>query len=167
MPENSMSMNAQNYLEHAIESYFENSNEYTDEFIAHINEAIRLDPNLAEAYRWRGDMYRYGKNYAQALYDYTEAIRLDPEHHSGYMCRGIVYEALKDYDSAIEDYTEMIRIAPYTPYHYTFRAGCYLASGQYDLALQDAETALKIEPDRIYNQLLHKDIIEASNSKQV
>src|SRR5262249_32754880 len=44
------------------------------------NEAIRLAPHSAEAYRVRGEVYDLRNEYAQAQKDYAEAIRLDPKN---------------------------------------------------------------------------------------
>ena len=46
--------------------------------IADYNEAIRLDPKIAEAYNNRGNAWRNKGDYDRAIADYNEAIRLDP-----------------------------------------------------------------------------------------
>jgi tetratricopeptide (TPR) repeat protein len=49
-----------------------------DKAIGDYSEAIRLDPNYANAYCGRGIAYYEVENYDKAISDYSEAIRLDP-----------------------------------------------------------------------------------------
>jgi tetratricopeptide (TPR) repeat protein len=50
-----------------------------DRAIADYGEAIRLDPEYAEAYYGRGLTYRNKGDLERAIADYSEAIRLDPK----------------------------------------------------------------------------------------
>ena len=83
-----------------------------DTSIADFTEAIRLDPEFAEAYCGRGISYRNKGEYDKAIADYTEAIRLDPKLADAYCSRGIAYEQKGEIDSAIGDYMEAIRLNP-------------------------------------------------------
>ncbi|MDR1837380.1 MAG: tetratricopeptide repeat protein [Treponema sp.] len=51
-----------------------------DEAIAELTQAIRLDPNLAEAYYNRGNAYHLKGDYDRAIADYEAALRIDPNH---------------------------------------------------------------------------------------
>ena len=62
-----------------------------DGAITQLNEAIRLDPNYAEAYRVRGVANREKGNLDQAIVDYSEAIRLDPKNAGYYYGRSVAY----------------------------------------------------------------------------
>jgi len=62
-----------------------------DKAISDYSEAIRLDPNYANAYCGRGIAYYEVKNYDKAISDYSEAIRLDPSLANAYYGRGIAY----------------------------------------------------------------------------
>ena len=73
------------------------------------NQAIRLDPDNALAYKHRGDARRNLEDYEEAMADYTEAIRLDPEYAAAYNNRGVVRRQLGDYEEAIADFTEAIQ----------------------------------------------------------
>ena len=46
--------------------------------IADYDEAIRLDPQMPEAYRDRGLLYAGKGNLNRAIADYDEALRLEP-----------------------------------------------------------------------------------------
>ena len=74
-----------------------------------LDEAIRLDPNLAQAYTNRGNAYAGLGQLQRAIQDYDEAIRLDPNLASAYANRARAYTFLsndaaaqRDVDTAIE-----------------------------------------------------------------
>jgi tetratricopeptide (TPR) repeat protein len=46
--------------------------------IADLNEAIRFDPKLAEAYKYRGEAYEVKGDSDRALADFDMAVNLDP-----------------------------------------------------------------------------------------
>jgi len=106
------------------ESYFYSGNEYYnmgdyDRAIAEYTEAIRIDPNYADAYGNRGIAYARKNDYNRAIADLTEAIRLNPESANGYFNRGLAYydrgvvsANISDYDNAIVDLEKVLEIDP-------------------------------------------------------
>ena len=73
------------------------------------NEAIRLNPDLVEAYSNRGVAKAELGQYEAAIADYDEAIRLKPDHVEAYINRGIAKtvlglkdEARKDFETGLE-----------------------------------------------------------------
>ena len=80
--------------------------------IAEFDQAIRLEPGYAKAYRSRGYAYfNAGKN-TRAIEDYSQAIRLDPKMTGGgvspYLLRGFAWVYEREYEKAIEDYSRAI-----------------------------------------------------------
>jgi tetratricopeptide (TPR) repeat protein len=70
-----------------------------------LNEALRLDPSLAQAYKWRGvSNFNIGEN-GRALADFTAAIRLDPKDSEPFWRRAQVYEVTQNLKAALDDYT--------------------------------------------------------------
>ena len=51
-----------------------------DKALAEYTEAIRLDPNDADAYNNRGIADNNNADYAEALADFTEALRIAPHY---------------------------------------------------------------------------------------
>jgi tetratricopeptide (TPR) repeat protein len=86
-----------------------------DGVIRELSEAIRLDPQIAEAYAYRARAY-VGDNNDQALSDANMAIQLNSQLAMGYFARGNVYINKEDYDRAIADYNEAIRLDPKDAY---------------------------------------------------
>jgi len=67
-----------------------------DELVARVvgalfdaNETVRLTPNDANAYNWRGLVHRARGQYDSAIRDYSEALRLSPDFTTAYNNRGI------------------------------------------------------------------------------
>ncbi len=117
------------------------------EAINFYNEAIKLNPNDADAYNGRGATYVNLKNYKQAIVDYNKAIKLNPKYARLYYNRGIVYSDLKQYDKAIADYSKAIKLNPYYYWAYNNRGITYNALQQYDKAISDYTKAIQIMPN--------------------
>ena len=69
-------------------------------------QAIRLKPDLAEAYYNRGLAKSDLGDKQGAIADFNEAIRLKPDYANAYYNRGDAKYALGDKQGAIEDYRE-------------------------------------------------------------
>ena len=74
-----------------------------DEAIAEITKAIEIDPNVAEFYKTRGELYRTKSDLGHAIPDYSKAIELDPNDGETYYFRAISYYFTKEYDKAWDD----------------------------------------------------------------
>ena len=64
-----------------------NAGDY-DRAIANYNEAVKLDPKSANAFRGRGKAYRDKGDHSRAIADFNEAIQLDPKSALAFMDRG-------------------------------------------------------------------------------
>ena len=118
-----------------------------DAAIREYNEAIRLNPNYAEAYGSRGLAYWVNRDYDRAIEDCTEAIRLNPNYAEAYNYRGNAYSRKNDYDRAIADYNEAIRLNPNDAIFYSNRGGAYYRKNDYDRAIEDYTEAIRCDPN--------------------
>ena len=82
-----------------------------DEAISDLNEAIRLNPNLAGLYMVRGVAHGNLGKYDEAISDLNEAIRLNPNLAEAYLTRGFTNEALRKVEEAQADYQTALKIA--------------------------------------------------------
>jgi tetratricopeptide (TPR) repeat protein len=114
-----------------------------DGAIQELNEAIKLDSNLAEAYAYRSWAYGRKNNNDQALSDANRAIWLNPRLAMGYFARGRLQS---DNDSAIADYTEAIRLDPKFAWAYVNRGIAYYNKNDYDRAIADYTEAIRLDP---------------------
>src|SRR5438128_874676 len=60
-----------------------------DGALSELDEAIKLDPNLAAAYFARGRARQSKSDLAGAIADYTKAIDLKPDYFQAYDSRGV------------------------------------------------------------------------------
>lgn len=115
------------------------------------NEAIKLDPKNAEAYRFRGaTFYKLGDS-KSALQDYNQAIALDPNNSELYLNRGILQADDGDSTNALADLDEAIRLNPKNAMAFHMRAKVH-AENWFDRdsinqATEDFEQAIKLNPD--------------------
>ncbi len=111
-----------------------------------LNEAIRLDPNQASAYKWRGVTLVTLNEFVRAISDFNTAQRLDPKDNEIYWQRARTYEVMRDYKSAIDDYNMFLGNEPKSVKGYISRARMFIELGDLDHALADANEAMLIDP---------------------
>ena len=141
--------------------------------LADYNKAIELNPNLAEAYNNRGDVYTQQEKWDLALADYNKAIELNPNLADAYYGRGNVYYNQREWDLAVVDYTQgwdlavadftqAIELNPNYDLAYFSRGIIYENLEKWDLALADYTKIIEIMPDiasvykrrgKVYRQL--------------
>src|SRR5262245_33829433 len=114
--------------------------------IAAYNEAIRLDPTSAVAFKRRGDAYANKDDYDRAIADYNEAIRLDPKSALAFRNRGVAYANKGDNDRAIADFNKAIAIDPKSALAYGNRGDAYANKDDYDRAIADYNKAIRLDP---------------------
>jgi len=79
--------------------------------IADYTQAIRLNPNFAEAYNNRGYTYMQANDYANALPDLNHAIQLRAHYVNALMNRGDLYNYYQiDRKKAVSDYDQVIAL---------------------------------------------------------
>ena len=124
------------------------------------DEAIRLNPDSAEAYFDRGLARALLDPDPSAIADYDEALRLNPNFAEAYFHRACLkdYLALREFlvadrraglRSAISDFDEVIRLDPnfrYLSDTYYRRGNAKYNLDQYEAAITDYDEALKIDP---------------------
>src|SRR4028118_408502 len=105
------------------------------------NEAIRLNPNDAEAYNCRGDV-RYDQGDIEgAIADFNEAIRLNPSYAAAYINRAKARYNQGDIQAAIADVNEVIRLEPNDVKAYYIRAFLRYDQGDEPGAIADYNAA--------------------------
>ncbi len=90
-----------------------------DRAISDYDQAIQLDPQIAEYHRMRGRAWQCKGDEERAAADYDEAIRLlseaiqhDPKSAKAYRDRAQTYKLRDDYDRAIADYDVALQLDP-------------------------------------------------------
>jgi len=136
-----------------------------DDAIRSYGDAIRLDPNNAEAYTGRASAHGSKGAPDLAIADYTKAIQLDPNGIGAYNGRGAMYAEKGDQAHALADYSETIKRASAEQKFevilgYTGRADIYVKQGKPELAMPDFEKAIAIaSTDSMANYILGPDAL--------
>ena len=112
-----------------------------------LSEAIELDPQLADAYRYRAYCWAKKRELKRALADIEVARQLDPANVRVHQACGAIYVDCGDYDRAIESYTATIKKFPKSGSSYASRATCFREQKKFDEALADMNRALELAKD--------------------
>lgn len=112
--------------------------------IGYLDEAIKLKPDLPEAFNNRGNAYSDLKQYPRAIEDYDEAIRLKPAYAHPYYNRGLARSDLGQHEQALSDYNETIRLKPDETNAYINRGNTYFIQGDKTQGCDDAKKACEL-----------------------
>ena len=117
-----------------------------DEQIRFYSEAIRLEPDIANAFYNRGRAHHAKGDVEGALKDYNEAIRLQPDHAAAFN-RGFAYDNKGDLNGAIENYSEAIRLKPDYAGALNNRGLALYYKGDVEGAPKDCNEAIRLQPE--------------------
>ncbi|HET9343996.1 MAG TPA: tetratricopeptide repeat protein [Candidatus Eremiobacteraceae bacterium] len=119
---------------------------HLDTALADCNKAIALDPSIASAYAFRGDIKDVRGDHHGALADYNIALKLNPNYQYGYATRCDTRRELEDYTGAKADCTKAIGLNPGDGYAYDRFGYLDLDTGNDAAAVKHFTTALKNDP---------------------
>jgi lipoprotein NlpI len=106
--------------------------------------ALRLKPDLADAYNFVGIHHTVNGEYNQAYEAFDSALELAPEHEYAYLNRGIALYYAGKTQLAVSDFTTFLQLRPSDSYRmlWLYLAQSELAPEQASLALQQQALAL-------------------------
>ncbi len=79
-----------------------------EQAVDYFDQVIELDPDLVDAYYFRGEAYRLNGDVVEAILSYDDATLMDPDYAPAFLGRGrVLFErdvnaALRDYERALE-----------------------------------------------------------------
>jgi tetratricopeptide (TPR) repeat protein len=114
--------------------------------VADYNEAIRLDPNYAEAYGNLGNAYRAKRDFDHALANYNAALDIRPGALDYFNRGNTLYDMNVDFDRVIADYTEAIELDPTFALAYYNRGLAKRAKGDSIGGMADIARAMQLNP---------------------
>ena len=115
--------------------------------IADLTEAVRMDPNLSEAFRQRGYARLMHGDDDGAVADFDEAVRLDPGHAAGIIHRGLLRRVNGDLDGAVADFDEAIRLDPRNADAFNSRGSVRRLKRDAAGAISDFDQAIRLNPE--------------------
>ena len=116
-----------------------------DAALAEFREAVRLDPNHAEAHTKLGLAYKQKGDLGHAAESLKNAVRLDPNDFVSIFELGEVYRLLNRVTQAIRAYAIACELNPLDFGAHARLADCYYRSGDMDAAAKTYEEALKLD----------------------
>ncbi len=115
--------------------------------LADFDEAITLDPKLADTYINLGNLYGDRGEFDRGLAYCDQAIRLKPDSERPYNNRAILLSRKGDIDAALADLEKAIALNPKNGNTFITRGEIRSLKGDYDLAIADFDTGLRLVPE--------------------
>ncbi len=117
-----------------------------EEAIQHFEQALRIEPDYAEAHDSLGIALAQTGRIEEAIQHYEQALRINPDYADAHYNLGIALARTGRIEEAIRHYEQALRINPdYAEAH--DRLGIALAqTGKVDEAIRQYEQALRINP---------------------
>ncbi|MEI7584468.1 tetratricopeptide repeat protein [Runella sp.] len=113
-----------------------------------LNEALKADFSLLDAYEIRAEALIGLANYLQAIKDYDKCINIRPRDPDFYNNRGYAKLQAGLYQESIEDFGMSLAYKSSAPnYVYNNRGWAYALLGEYQNAIEDLNNALKLDPN--------------------
>ncbi len=138
-----VAVQAELYLQRAMAHL---SNNALEAALADCEQALRLNPALAQAYCYRGLARQKLGDPAGALADFNRALELDPQLAKAYLNRGIAHRDLGHLEAALTDLSQAIALDPSDARAYSSRGQVHRLLGDPLAALQDYTAALERDP---------------------
>lgn len=112
--------------------------------LAAYDEAIKLNPQLTEAYNNRGIVkYELGR-FGAAIEDYSEAIKLKPDFADALNNRGNAHAALKQFQNASQDLQAALKLNDYSAAGHNNLGSVYYSMKNFDAAIKEYTRAIQL-----------------------
>ncbi|MGA1867944.1 MAG: tetratricopeptide repeat protein [bacterium] len=115
--------------------------------IAAIEDALRSDPNYADAYNHAGNIFLNQGDMNKAALNFERTIKIDPLNSSAYNNLGLIYSKQGKMQLALEHFQEAAALDPDNPEAHNNLGGIYLGKGNYHEAVTECTKALTLRPD--------------------
>jgi protein O-mannosyl-transferase len=140
-----------------------------DAALDHVEAALRLKPDLAEAHSVRGSVLRRKGRLSEALTEYQEAHRLNPSLYGASTGLGDVLLATGRVSDAVAEYREAVRAWPEAAELHARLGTALQRKGDSRGTIVEFLEALRLRPDSPDAPLLHNDVgslLEAAGRPQ-
>ena len=137
------------------------------------SEVIKLQPDNAKAYNYRGDSYSRDRNFPAAIIDLSRAIDISPSYYTAYNNRGYAYSRQGEYHQAINDFNIVIQQflnrnvnVPQKDavFAYTCRGFAYFRQNNFDLAIESCDLAIELN-ERYHTAYNYRGLIHIAQKR--
>jgi serine/threonine-protein kinase len=112
------------------------------------DRAVRLDPDLAEAWAAQADVRFYADwDFAGAEEAFRRANELNPSIAMNHFHYAWLLLVLDRYEEAVEEHKLAKELDPFTPFQSALLGWCYLYGGDTERAEEEARRTLELNPD--------------------
>ena len=137
-------LTASDYAKQGDACFFENRYE---DAIAAYNQALQIQPDLADTWNNRGVVFTRMQRYPEAIDSYEEATKIRPDYPDAWNNRGVVLLELQQYPDAIACYDQAIQAKPDYADAWNNRGVAFSKIQQYEQAVISYNQALQIKND--------------------
>lgn len=130
----------------AIHCRFDKEKDLTDSLVDLFNQAIRLSPRLAKAYRNRAAVFLAAGEYERALSDAQESLKHDAADSAAYRLVGECWVAKGEDAHALPSVNEAVRLNPKCGKAHFVRGEIYMRQRDDEEALADLNLAIQLLP---------------------
>lgn len=130
--------------------------------LAALDDAIKQNPNNADAYLFRGSL-RMQSDPAQALNDFNKAIELRPDSGAAYNQRAMMRAMNNDLAGALKDLDAAIAHNYKDDSVYYFRSQLRWQTGELKSALSDLDETIKLNPGHARAYSTRSDLLLVLN----
>lgn len=109
-------------------------------------EALRLEPNLGEAYAALGKLYVGQRRWIAAERSFAHAVELSPQYSTARQWYGTMFARLRRCDEALDQVTQGARLDPLTPLVNEAVGSVYLTCGEPARAVEVFDSVLAMHP---------------------
>ncbi len=128
---------------------------------------INRFPNLAEAYKTKGNILQKSGQLSQAIECYQKAIEIDPNYTEVHANLGGIYAQQKQWKKSIVHYQKAIDLNPKFAGAYRNLAKVWYKLGRNQKAIEYTYQALKLEPEKTNPQIHYKVGNELLNQNRI
>ena len=132
----------------------------TQKQLADLNEAIRLQPDSAEAIREREVAYVELGQWDRALADFDAALKLDPTHIPTHIAKALVLSKQEKYDAALAALAEARKLEPKSAELWVQQARVHVLQKKFPEAIKDLDEALQAAPENLLVRLLRAEVFQ-------
>lgn len=129
--------------------------------LANLNAAIKLAPNLTDAYILRAKYEYASGDYDAAVRSLDAAINVDSSLPGPFALRARAWCKKRDYEKAEADCTTAIKLDPQIAQPHFQRGICFQLQGKHEKAIEDFTNALTLDP-RYAIALYHRGLSEVA-----
>ncbi|MDR3561011.1 MAG: tetratricopeptide repeat protein [Negativicutes bacterium] len=145
---NEGNFNAVQWFEKGLKAYYTGA---TKDALAAFSKAIESDDTYAQAYAWRGNVYRRSGLLGEAIKDLTSALELNPDTAYILAIRAATSVARFDFAGAQADCSKAIGLGAWEdPVACHYIGSVYSVLRQYDNAIKFASRAIALSPNNSF-----------------